>query len=254
MQIPKSFFNSLPQTKLILKKRLAIGGLMLCLIAGLHSPAIALEPTTIIYELELDSERFGKATLGRIETQLSQDGQQYSVATYTKAQGMAAILVGNFTESCEFKVVAGRAVSQHYSGGRPEKTEYLVGFDWDARKVNFNDKETLDMPQGYLVDNCNMPFALSLLQDQNIKETIYIVDGKKTRIRGYRFKTKSTEIINTKIGSLETIKIELERELKPEKTLTLWLSKKHHFLPVKMQEKREERITTMQVTEYSADT
>ena len=213
----------------------------------------ALEPTTIIYELELDSERFGKATLGRIETQLSQEGSHFSVETHTKAQGMAAILVGNFTESCNFEVIDGRAMSKDYSGGRPEKTEYLVGFDWVARKVKFNNQESLDMPQGYLVDNCNMPFALALLKDQEIDETIYIVDGKKTRIRGYRFKAKSTEIINTQIGALETVKIELERELKPEKTLTLWLSKQHHFLPVKMQEEREERITTMLVTDYSAD-
>ena len=166
---------------------------------------------------------------------------------------MAAILVGNFTESCHFKIEAGRAVSQYYAGGRPEKTEYLVGFDWASRKVKFNDTKALDMPSGYLVDNCNMPFALSLLKDQTINETIYIVDGKKNRIRGYRFKAQSTEMVNTKLGLLETVKIELERELKPEKTLTLWLSQDHHFLPVKMQERREERVTTMMVTEYLAE-
>ena len=99
------------------------------------------------------------------------------------------------------------------------------------------------MPQGYLINNCNMPFALALLKDNEITETVYIVDGKKTRIRGYRLKSKSREMLNTKIGSLDTVKIVFERDLKSEKTLTLWLSKKHYFLPVKMQERREDRIT-----------
>jgi hypothetical protein len=213
--------------------------------------ARALEPSIIVYQLELDSERFGKATLGRIETQLSEKGDHYSVATHTKAEGMAAILVGNLTESCDFDIVDGRAESQHYSGGRPKKIEYFVGFDWVERKVIFNDQETLDMPRGYLVDNCNMPFAIALLKDQEFEETIYIVDGNKTRIRGYQLQTKSREMLSTQLGSLDTVKIVLARELKPERTLTLWLSKKHHFLPVKMQERREGRTTTMLVSEYS---
>ena len=166
---------------------------------------------------------------------------------------MAAILLGNLTETCDFNIVDGRAQSQTYSGGRPSKTEYFVDFNWEERKIKFNGEETLDMPQGYLINNCNMPFALALLKDNEITETVYIVDGKKTRIRGYRLKSKSREMLNTKIGSLDTVKIVFERDLKSEKTLTLWLSKKHYFLPVKMQERREDRITTMFVSEFSTD-
>jgi hypothetical protein len=217
----------------------------------MSSWAHALEPSKIVYQLELDSERFGKATLGRIETQLSEDDGHFSVATQTKAEGMAAILVGNLTESCDFDIVDGLANSQYYSGGRPDKVEYFVDFNWTDRKVIFNSLETLDMPQGYLVDNCNMPFAMALLKDQEIKETIYIVDGNKTRIRGYQFQSKSREMLSTKLGSLDTVKIVLARELKPEKTLTLWLSKKHDFLPVQMQERREGRTTTMYISDFS---
>ncbi|HAU69247.1 MAG: DUF3108 domain-containing protein [Arenicella sp.] len=215
--------------------------------------AYSLEPSTIVYQVELDSDRLGKATLGRVETQLSENDGRFSVASHTKAEGLAAILLGNLTETCDFNIVDGRAQSQTYSGGRPSKTEYFVDFNWEERKIKFNGEETLDMPQGYLINNCNMPFALALLKDNEITETVYIVDGKKTRIRGYRLKSKSREMLNTKIGSLDTVKIVFERDLKSEKTLTLWLSKKHYFLPVKMQERREDRITTMFVSEFSTD-
>ena len=215
--------------------------------------AYSLEPSTIVYQVELDSDRLGKATLGRVETQLSENDGRFSVASHTKAEGLAAILLGNLTETCDFNIVDGRAQSQTYSGGRPSKTEYFVDFNWEERKIKFNGEETLDMPQGYLINNCNMPFALALLKDNEITETVYIVDGKKTRIRGYRLKSKSREMLNTKIGSLDTVKIVFDRDLKSEKTLTLWLSKKHYFLPVKMQERREDRITTMFVSEFSTD-
>ena len=215
--------------------------------------AYSLEPSTIVYQVELDSDRLGKATLGRVETQLSENDGRFSVASHTKAEGLAAILLGNLTETCDFNIVDGRAQSQTYSGGRPSKTEYFVDFNWEERKIKFNGEETLDMPQGYLINNCNMPFASALLKDNEITETVYIVDGKKTRIRGYRLKSKSREMLNTKIGSLDTVKIVFERDLKSEKTLTLWLSKKHYFLPVKMQERREDRITTMFVSEFSTD-
>ena len=137
---------------------------------------------------------------------------RFSVASHTKAEGLAAILLGNLTETCDFNIVDGRAQSQTYSGGRPSKTEYFVDFNWEERKIKFNGEETLDMPQGYLINNCNMPFALALLKDNEITETVYIVDGKKTRIRGYRLKSKSREMLSTKIGSLDTVKVVFERE------------------------------------------
>lgn len=228
-------------------------GALVCAILCASGAATAFETGKITYQLELDSERFGKATLGRVETQLSENGGLYTVSTQTKAEGMAAILVGNLMESCNFDVVSGRAQSQQYTGGRPDQMEYSVEFNWSDRKVKFNDKKTLDMPQGYVLDNCNMPYALALFKDQEINQSIYIVDGKKSRIRGYTFLSKSREMLDTIFGSLDTIKIVFARELSPEKELILWLSKKHDYLPFKMQERREGRTTTMFVSEYSAD-
>lgn len=230
-----------------------IGLVMCACLLCTMSWAAAFDPGKITYQLELDSERFGKATLGRVETQISVNDGRFTVATQTKAEGMAAILVGNLSESCEFDVVADRAQSQSYTGGRPDQIEYSVDFNWGERKVKFNDQKTLDMPQGYVVDNCNMPYALALLKDQEINEAVYIVDGKKSRIRGYTLQSKSREMIDTIFGSLDTIKIVFARELSPEKELILWLSKKHDFLPFQLQERREGRTTTMFVTEYTAD-
>ncbi len=261
IRISQHFYSSLSissvcASTLSLNKLVTYLTLALCLPVIAMTSASALEPSTIVYEVELDSEVLGKATLGRIETKLTQQGDTFSVATRTKAGGYAAMLRPSLAETCTFTISENRAQSAWYTGGTPEKTEYSVDFQWGERKVLFStsdDTMSLDMPQGYLVDNCNMPFAFAMLHDQEIDETVYIVDGKKARIRGFQFQSKSRELLNTKLGSLETIKVVFTRELKPERSLTVWLSKEHDYLPVKIQESRKSRTTTLLVRDYEAE-
>ena len=162
---------------------------------------------------------------------------------------MAAIIIGSNEEQfCDFDVVDGRAVSRNYRGGRIGKTDYEVVYDWEDRKVDFSNKETHDMPQGYVVDNCTMWFAAAFLKGEGLgDEAMYVVDGKKKRIRGFKLLSTSTEEIDTKIGPKEVIKMELEREFKPERKLTFWLSPEDQYLPLRMQETRKSRTTTFEV-------
>lgn len=208
-----------------------------------------LDPITIAYTINLVSDKYGNATLGKIETVLSKIDGGYAVSSATKAQGIAAILLGsNYQEACNFSVVSGRAVSTDYAGGRKDLSDYRVSYDWQQRKITFRDNgnvETLDMPQGYVVDNCNMMFAAALLGDtESLDEGLYIVDGKSKRIRGYRLKSSTAETLATDFGEFSTQKVVFERELKPERTLTFWLSPKYSYVPLKMVEKRRKRTTT----------
>jgi len=110
----------------------------------------------------------------------------------------------------------------------------------------------LDMPQGYVVDNCIMWFATALLKGElPEEERLYIVDGKSKRIRGYRLRSQSEEVIDTSLGQRETIKMVLERELRPDRTLTFWLSKNDQFLPVRIEESRKSRTTTFEISDLS---
>jgi len=214
-----------------------------------NATADSLKPITIGYTLKLVSDKLGSATLGKLQTTLQKTDTGYSVSSVTKAQGMAAILLGsNWQQSCEFSVDQGRAVPTAYSGGRKNSDDYTASFDWQQRKVSFADGESLDMPQGYLVDDCNMPFAAALLKSEGLSEqTLYILDGKKKRIRGFRFKSTKQETIETALGPIDTIKIVLEREFKPDRTLSLWLSPTNDYVPLKMEEKRRSRTTTILV-------
>jgi len=218
------------------------------------SQAQDLKSVSIAYTVSFASEKYGNATLGKFQTQLTATDQGYNVLSALKGQGIAAILMGsNYQESCDFVVEEGRAISDSYSGGRKTLEDYQVGFDWQQRKINFSDGESLDMPKGYVVDNCNMPFAAALLKGEGLSEQpLYIVDGKQKRIRGYNLKDSSNEVLSTNVGDIETLKIVFERELLPERTITLWLSTENSYVPVKMEERRRKRTTTMLVDEINS--
>ncbi|NND81989.1 MAG: DUF3108 domain-containing protein [Gammaproteobacteria bacterium] len=205
------------------------------------------KPVSIEYVVSLDSDKLGNATLGTTETVLKHTAAGYSVFSKTKAQGLAAIIIGsNEQQSCEFEVVDGRTISTEYGGGRTDSGDYQVGFDYHERKIRFSGGDVLDMPNGYVVDNCNMPFAAALLHDQNLaQESLYVVDGRKKRIRGYTLKSVDNENIDTPLGRMKTIKMVFEREFNPARTFTFWLSPVNEFMPIKMEEKRRSRTTTM---------
>jgi len=210
--------------------------------------AVLLDPVSFEYKIRIS--KFGNAVLGKVQSELTITDSGYAIESVTKAQGMALLLMrSNFRESCEFEVVDGRAVARNYTGGTVKQTEYSVGYDWGARKVNLSDEESLDMPQGYVVDNCIMWFATALLKGQLPEgEGIYVVDGKSKRIRGYKLRSSGEETITTSLGDKETIKMVLERELRPNRTLTFWLSKSDQFLPLRIQESRKSRTTTFEIS------
>lgn len=232
--------------------------LILIISGAFSTPLLAdepsLKPMTLAYTIKLESKRYGNATLGKIETTLKKTDQGYHVASTTKAEGFSAILIGkNYQESCNFVVNDGRAASQQYSGGRKDLTDYRVDFDWQQRKIDFADGESLDMPQGYILDNCNMLFATSLLNTEEINtESLYIVDGKKKRIRGFKLKSSNPELLETPFGKVETIKVVFERELIPERTISFWLSPKYFNIPMKMEEKRRKRTTTFLIDQLES--
>lgn len=211
----------------------------------------SLEPVSIEYKIRIS--KFGNAVLGKVRSQLSKTDSGYSINSVTQAQGMALLLMqSNIQESCEFEVIEGRAVARSYAGGTVEKTQYSVAYDWENRKVSLSEAESLDMPQGYVVDNCTMWFATALLRGELPEnERVYIVDGKSKRIRGYRLRSTDDEVIDTALGQRDTVKMVLERELRPDRTLTFWLSKSDQYLPVKIQESRKSRTTTFEISKLT---
>jgi len=233
--------------------KLILGHLILVLTITIIGTAQSAEGTTrltpvdISYTISFVSDKYGSATLGRVQTILKKTQQGYTVESATETEGLAAILMGeNIQENCNFTVNNDRVVSQHYAGGQNQPGDYSVTYSWTDRKINFSNGESLDMPQGYILDSCNLPFAAALMNiDDLANEKIYVVDGEKMRVRGYSLKSIENEKLSSNIGNIDTVRVVLERELSPDRTLSFWFSPQHSYAPVKIEQQRKNRTTTL---------
>jgi len=207
-----------------------------------------LKPHTLKYKVHLNSKSIGSTTLGRVETVVTKSEAGFSVHATAKSQGMGAIFLGNMQERCYFTIEGDRAIS-HDCTASVGKHDYQVSYLWPNRKLSFDKDEALDMPQGYVMNITVMPFAIAALKGEYTSdEVMYVVDAKNKRLRGYKHRLTEAETIETKIGNINAIKIVLERELRPERTITMWLSPEHDYLPIQMEERRKSRVTTLSIT------
>lgn len=214
----------------------------------------ALKPYKIKYKIHLRGKRLGGTVLGKVEAVLKETDDGFSVQAKAKSLGLGAILLGNMQETCQFTFEdTTRAVSSTCNAS-VGKDDYAVDYQWPDRKLKFNDDEVLDMPQGYVMNITVMPFAVAALKGENLgDEVMYVVDAKNKRLRGYKHRITETETIKTKIGEVDTVKVTMERELRPNRTITMWLSPEHDYLPIKMEERRKSRVTTLKISSIELD-
>jgi hypothetical protein len=223
-------------------------GLVVLVAASLATSADspATPSVTLRYSLSV-----GGAQLGRLVANYQETEQGFKGRSETRAEGMASILLGgDLSETCDFEAVGNKVISRNYVSSKQGRGayEYATIFDWDARKVHFDNDVTLDMPEGYVVDNCNLPFAAALSRGSMLSEQpLYVVDATRQRIRGYQVSSVTEEMLKTVLGEINTVKVEMIRELRPDRSLTFWLAPRSNYFPVMMVEKRSSRTTTMKL-------
>lgn len=193
------------------------------------------------------SVRLGGAELGSLLTRLRKDRDGFRVESETRAEGVASILLGGeLREACHFEVEQDRIRPLTYEVEREGRKGYrrFAEFRWQARKVAFSNGKTVDMPDGYTLDNCSVPFAFMLGGSKAFSEKpLHVVGGK--RIRDFEHIGVTGEEIKTPFGKLESIRIEQRRTDNPTRKLIVWLAPTKNNLPVKMVEKRKSRTVTM---------
>jgi len=195
----------------------------------------------LIYEVNL-----GVAELGSLSSKLEHHGNYYEVSAETRAEGMASILLGGTVrELCRFSIDQNILIPDSYRIIREGRDAFdrSVSFDWAGRRVLFSNGENTVIPDGYIVDNCSIPFAFMAGGASTFeRRSLYIVGSQKVR----RFEKPgiSNEQIKTPLGTFEAVKIEHVRFDRPDRKLTVWLAPERHNLPVKIVEQRKSRPNT----------
>ena len=191
------------------------------------------------------------SNLGEIHTTITKNKRNFEVSSITRAQGVASLLLGgDVTQGCSFTTKDQYIVSSTSNIEKLGRKAFKnnIEIDWDSRFINYNSESAISVPSGYLIDFCNFHFAAAYTDIEFLKNNkMFVLDGKKSRLKTYIFKSITTEKIKTPVGEFEANKITFERELNPEKSVTFWTTEEHPYFPLKMVETRKskKRILTL---------
>lgn len=225
-------------------------------LATIATPSLAIDEQTPngTIKLRYKVNIYG-SNLGEIHTTIKKDQDKFEVSSVTRAEGVASLVLGgDLTQQCSFSAKDKQIVSEDSSIEKLGRSAFknTVKIDWQSRFINYNDDPTLAIPNGYLVDSCNFQFAAAYTNHDLLKKnTIYVLDGKKSRLKAYVFKSSTQEKLKTPIGEFNTSKIVLERELNPDKSIIFWIAEEYPYFPLKMIEKRKSKKRIMTLKSYT---
>ncbi|MBS1269815.1 MAG: hypothetical protein MAG794_00767 [Gammaproteobacteria bacterium] len=206
------------------------------------------ETVKLVYDVRL----YG-TELGNLITELTKNGETYQVRSETRAEGLAAVLLGGtLWEECEFTVSEDLEIQpRRYRIEKEGRNAYShsAEFLWNEKKVRYDNGNLLDIPPtGYLIDNCTVPFAFAAADKIILKEYpyIHILGGK--RIRHFEDIEISRETIEVPAGEFDTVRIDQQRVGSTEKKLSIWVAPNKQNIAVKIVERRRFRVTTMELS------
>ncbi|MGA8259153.1 MAG: DUF3108 domain-containing protein [Arenicellales bacterium] len=214
------------------------------------SPDLAQLPKSA--KLVYDVSVYG-AEVGNLITEISRTGDIYHVESETRAEGLAAILLGgSLHEDCDFSVSDSMEIKpRRYRIEKEGRDAYshTADFLWDKMKVKYEDGSVLSIPRaGYVIDNCTVPFAFAAADRIALKgyPSIHILGGE--RMRDYDDIKVSRETVRVPAGKFDTVRIDQQRVDSPDKTLTIWVAPTMQNIAVKIVERRRSRIATRVTT------
>jgi len=207
----------------------------------------------------------GSFEVGAVSRRLERlaDGR-YRHSMWTRATGLARLLTGTeWREQGEFTVQGNKVLPLRFSETRTgDKRAYThrVTFDRESSRVIFGQRASQPLPPG-LHDQSSVIYALMLdplTHDERIQP---LTDGKD--IETYRFIHQGRKTAATAFGEREVIVIRrvsqkrLEREqqcrarnlkepdcAQPD-DFTLWLLPEKNHVPVRLERRRKDEITSM---------
>lgn len=212
------------------------------------SSALLPETARLVYEVQLYNTH-----LGNLITEIKRHGDTYQVNAETRAEGLAAILLGGaLREECEFSVSDSLEVKpQHYRIEKEGDDAYVHSADflWDDMVIRYDSGESLDIPlAGYVIDNCAVPYAFAAADRIGLKEYPYIHILGGTSLRHYEDIRISHETVEVPAGEFDAVRIDQQRVGNADKKLSIWVAPAKQNIAVRIEERRPFRVTTMELS------
>lgn len=206
--------------------------------APIESTVFPLSPYSAQYEISWHGIPAGKS-VHRLHQR--KDGQyHFSVTTAPNVK----ILPFHHQESSDFTWAENKIAPQNYYYNAKEGKRHKKGnvvFDYEQQKIrNSALKEPWEetLPEG-VQNKITQTLSIRHALKSGARHFHYMV-AEEDKMKEYDFKIIGEENLKTKLGHLQTVKVE-HISLKGART-TMWLAKKWDYLPVKMTQYRQGKL------------
>ena len=166
------------------------------------------------------------------------DGDKYEFTSTIQAEGFFVnMFAGNITQQSSGTVGAGGLEPALFSirrGDRAAETAEFLRVSRQIKLTRGGESRQLPMPPD-LQDTQSFLFQLAI-KAAKLKTAEDRLDIDVTNARGlnrYTFKKAGEEALQTRLGIVETVHLVRETS-EPRDSYEVWLSPKHHYLPVKL--------------------
>ncbi|WP_277052889.1 DUF3108 domain-containing protein [Zestomonas thermotolerans] len=153
----------------------------------------------------------------------------------------ASMLVAGLTEQSTFRVESGSFLPQTYRfkrSGLGKSKQVELDFDWSAKQVIGSDRDNqvrVPLNRG-LLDKSTYQIALQHDVAAGKKSMSYqVIDGDE--VETYDFRVLGEEVVETKAGLIDAIKVERVRDpTQSNRKTVLWFAKDWDYLLVRLQQ------------------
>jgi hypothetical protein len=197
--------------------------------AGIASPPASVAASYDVYQNGLP--------VAAVQEAFENDGAQYRIVSESTPAGLLALFVRT-----RIKMHSSGAVTP--AGLRPEQFDYgrlddasknvSAAFDWRAGQVRLTfdgRSETLALPQD-TQDRVSLMYQFMFLPAEKFSDlAFHMTNGKK--IEPYRYHLAGTELIDTPLGKLNTLRLVKQRE-PDDNSVEVWLAPERNFFPVRV--------------------
>ena len=226
--------------KKILEMGLLMAGLLIS--AGAMADAGLLTPYSADYDMERKGIGSAKATFS---LEKNADGSMV-YQSVLHPTGIAALLLGDVTQTSDFKLVNGRpqSTSYQYSEKGKHASEETIKFDWTGKKKATSTEDGKTRNAALSDNSVDVQLVQLLLANDvaagKVPDSYQIVNhGEATT---YTVKTLPDAKLRLQSGNFQTKVVALTNAEK-KRTITAWMAPSLHYLPVQIQQVDKNTIT-----------
>lgn len=225
--------------KKMLEMALLTAGMLVS--AGAMADAGLFSPYSATYHL--DRKGIGSANATFALTKQADGSYEYKSTLHPT--GIAALMLGDVTQTSDFKLVNGRPQSQTYSYSEKGKhaDEETVQFDWSKKKATTSENSK-DRTSELADDSVDVQLVQLLVAADaaagKLPANYQIVNHGEAMT--YTVKNLPDAKLRLQSGNFETKVVALTNAEK-KRTITAWLAPNLHFLPVQIRQVDKNTIT-----------